>query len=247
MRFVHAALVLVAAIPERVSLRNVLFSRDGFLFLLDFHAGREGHGIHQPPGSFTGSSATRLLERLRDLHKVRDVVSEVTDVRQGVHGPTRCFRPSALGFGKRHPGEEILFDFRPRLHARELAFRKRGRRIPDVAAQFLGGLAQFLREFLDERRPRRPSPRFFFVSFLFVALASLFELVHGGGDEFGGAVGAGFVVAVVAAGADEGVGVGFVFRRVVVLVRTVVCVLLFALRHFQQLIHLVLQLPVDRS
>ena len=134
--------------PERVSLRNVLFSRDGFLFLLDFHAGREGHGIHQPPGSFTGSSATRLLERLRDLHKVRDVVSEVTNVRQGVHGPTRCFRPSALGFGKRHPGEEILFDFRPRLHARELAFRKRGRRIPDVAAQFLGGLAQFLREFL---------------------------------------------------------------------------------------------------
>jgi|TARA_B110000967_G_scaffold191756_1_gene217753 hypothetical protein len=50
--------------------------------------------------------------------------------------------------------------------------------------------------YLDERRPRRPSPRFFFVSFLFVALASLFELVHGGGEEFGGAVGAGFVVAV---------------------------------------------------
>ena len=132
------------AYPERVPERDVLLAGDGLLVFARLRPRRERHRVHQPL-----PLAPLALQLLRHLHQVRDVVPEVANVLERVHRARRRLGPPPFGFRKRDAREQVLLDFRTRLHARELTLRERARRVADVAAELLGSLAELLREFLN--------------------------------------------------------------------------------------------------
>mmetsp|Transcript_29360 Transcript_29360/g.72632 ORF Transcript_29360/g.72632 Transcript_29360/m.72632 type:complete len:485 (+) Transcript_29360:173-1627(+) len=239
---VHALLVLVAPVPQRVAHGHVLLPGRPRRLLRRRRPARR-HRVHQP-------LPLAPLQLLCHLHQVRHVVAEVPDLRQRVHGPRRGLRAAPLHLGQRHAREEVLLNLGARLHARELALSEGAGGVALVAAQLLGRLAQLLRQLLDERASGRPPPRLLLLALLLGALAPLLVVLgHRRGQHLGWPVHARAPLApvllrVLVHLGHQRVGVGAELQGVLA-AATLVARLGALVGHLQQLLDLVLQLAVD--